>query len=90
MRIVGSGHETGTSDCCFYFGYNGRLGASRADYRMEETEIMGGRVLAHDADKRNLAMRAKELALPECPKTIFFTGKLPRRAKVELVQKISS
>ncbi len=61
-----------------------------ADYRTEGTEIMGGRVLAHDADKRKLAMRAKELALPECPKTIFFTGQLPRRAKVGLMQKISS
>jgi hypothetical protein len=61
-----------------------------ADYKIEGTEIMGGRVLAHDADKRNLAMRAKDLALPEYPKTIFFTGRLPRRAKVGLMQKISS
>lgn len=61
-----------------------------ADCRIEGTEIMGGRVLAHDADKRNLAMRAKDLTLPESPKTIFFTGQLPRRAKVGLMQKITS
>lgn len=61
-----------------------------ADYRIEGTEIMGGRVLAHDADKRNLAMRAKDLTLPESPKTIFFTGKWPRRAKVGLMQKVNS
>ena len=61
-----------------------------ADYKIEGTEIMGGRVLAHDADKRNLAMRAKDLALPECPKTVFFTGKWPRRAKVGLMQKTNS
>lgn len=61
-----------------------------ADYKIEGTEIMGGRVLAHDADKRNLAMRAKDLTLPESPKTIFFTGKWPRRSKVGLMQKINS
>lgn len=59
------------------------------DFTKEGDEISGGRVLMHDKDKRNLAQRAQHESFPDTPKTIYFTGQLPKRRRIGLLQKIN-
>ena len=60
-----------------------------ANFRKEGVEILGGKVLMHDKDKRNLAQRAQHESFPDTPKTVYFTGQLPNRRRIGLLQKIN-
>lgn len=60
-----------------------------ANFRKEGVEILGGKVLMHDKDKRNLAERAQHESFPDMPKTVYYTGQLPNRRKIGLLQKIN-
>lgn len=52
-------------------------------------EILGGKVLVHDPDKRNMALRGKEFIPQYARATHFYTGTFPKRATIGLIRKIS-
>ena len=57
-----------------------------AEPRKNGIEILGGIVLLHEADKRNMALRARDLVKKHANVTHFFTGKLPKRSSLGLLQ----
>lgn len=52
-------------------------------------ELIGGKVLLHDKDKGQLAIKAQQVQLPDMPKRVFYTGKVPKNGKVGLMKRIS-
>jgi len=60
-----------------------------ANFSKEGVEILGGMVLMHDKDKRNLAQRAQNESFPDTPKTVYYTGQFPNRRKIGLLRKVN-
>lgn len=58
------------------------------NFRIEGTELMGGKVLFHDKNKKDLALRAQQTPLPNTPKMVYYTGTLPNRPSVGLMLKV--
>ncbi|MFM9947635.1 MAG: hypothetical protein ACKV1O_06820 [Saprospiraceae bacterium] len=59
------------------------------DFTKEGVEILGGKVLMHDMDKRNLTQRAQNESFPDTPKTVYYTGQFPNRRKIGLLRKVN-
>lgn len=61
-----------------------------ADPQVEGLEIQGGKVLAHDPEKRNMAVQGKDLIRLYARVTHFYTGEVPKTAKIGLIRRIES
>lgn len=60
-----------------------------ASPKKEGTKIVGGTVLVHDASKRLLALQARDLIKNYPSATHFYTGEMPKYAKIGIIKKIS-
>lgn len=56
--------------------------------RKKEGKILGGIVLVHEPSKRDMALRGRDLIKKYERTTHIFTGKLPVRATIGLIQKV--
>jgi len=56
---------------------------------IEGIEIMGGKVLVHNPDKRSMAMQGRNLIPQYARATHFYTGTFPKRATIGLMRRIS-
>ena len=57
--------------------------------RKKDTHILGGRILLHEADKRELALKGRDLIRQYPDVNHFYTGKFPTHARIGLLRKIS-
>ena len=57
--------------------------------KKEGTKIIGGIVLVHHADKRLMALQARDLIKDYPSATHFYTGEMPQYAKIGIIKKIS-
>jgi hypothetical protein len=53
------------------------------------TKIIGGTVLVHHADKRQMALQGRDLIKNYPSATHFYTGEMPHYAKIGIIKKIS-
>jgi hypothetical protein len=53
------------------------------------TEIVGGIVLAHNADKRLMALEGRDLIKNHAATAHFYTGEMPKYAKIGVIKKIN-
>ncbi len=53
------------------------------------TQILGGKVLLHEADKRDLALKGKDLIRRYPDVNHFYTGEFPSHAHIGLLKKIT-
>jgi hypothetical protein len=60
-----------------------------ASPKKEGSKIIGGTVLVHDADKRLMALQARDLIKNHPSATHFYTGEMPHYAKIGIIKKIS-
>jgi hypothetical protein len=61
-----------------------------ASPQKEGIEIVGGIVLAHNTDKRLMALEGRDL-IKNYPSTAhFYTGEMPKYAKIGIIKKISA
>lgn len=58
--------------------------------RTEGLKILGGTVLVHDADKRKMALQAREIFKEHKNLLHFFTGETPRIAKIGTFRKLET
>ncbi len=58
------------------------------DVKAQDLEVLGGKVVLHDQDKHNLALRAQQVVLPDTPKRLIYTGQLPKHAKIGLMRQV--
>ena len=58
--------------------------------RKNGSHILGGKVLLHEADKRNLALKGRDLIRQFPDVNHFYTGEFPKRARIGLLKKIAS
>ncbi len=56
----------------------------------ENVEILGGTVILHDPEKRNMALRGRDLIKKYARVTHFFTGEMPKRATIGLMRKVQT
>jgi hypothetical protein len=61
-----------------------------ASPKKEGTKIVGGTVLVHDADKRLMALQARDLIKNYPSATHFYTGEMPKYAKIGIIKKVNS
>jgi hypothetical protein len=61
-----------------------------ANTRKNGTQILGGRLLLHEADKRDLALKGRDLIHQNTDVNHFYTGEFPSRPRIGLLRKISS
>lgn len=61
-----------------------------ANPQKEGRHLLGGQVLLFDHDKREFALKAKELIRTNVGLTHFFTGELPRQGHIGLARKSGS
>jgi translation elongation factor EF-Ts len=61
-----------------------------ADAQMDGINILGGKVLLHESDKRNLALKGRDLIKNHTKTTHFYTGDLPKRRTIGLMRKIEN
>lgn len=54
----------------------------------KEGKILGGIVLVHEPSKRDMALKGRDLIKKHEHTTHIFTGKLPVRATIGLIQKV--
>lgn len=57
--------------------------------RKDATRILGGKVLLHESDKRNLALKGRDLIRQFPDVNHFYTGEFPKRAHIGLLRKIA-
>ena len=57
--------------------------------KKEGVKIIGGTVLVHHADKRLMALQARDLIKNHPSATHFYTGEMPKYAKIGIIKKIS-
>ncbi len=61
------------------------------DAQVEGVDVIGGRILLHNKDKRELALMAQQQqqALATMSKKLFFTGTPPKHRRVGLLRKVT-
>jgi hypothetical protein len=57
--------------------------------RKKDTQILGGKILLHEVDKRELALKGKDLIRQYPNVNHFYTGEFPTHARIGLLRKIS-
>ena len=57
--------------------------------RKNGPHILGGKVLLHEADKRNLALKGRDLIRQFPDVNHFYTGEFPKRARIGLLKKLT-
>lgn len=60
-----------------------------ANTRKNGSQILGGKILLHEADKRVLAIKGKDLIRQNPNVSHFYTGEFPVKAHIGLLRKIS-
>jgi hypothetical protein len=60
-----------------------------ASPKKEGIKIIGGTVLVHHADKRLMALEARNLIKNYPTATHFYTGEMPKYAKIGVIKKIN-
>ena len=60
-----------------------------ASPKKEGIKIIGGTVLVHHADKRLMALEARDLIKNHPSATHFYTGEMPKYAKIGVIKKIN-
>ena len=60
-----------------------------AHTRKNGVQILGGKVLLHEVDKRNLALKGKDLIRQYPDVNHFYTGEFPSNARIGLLKKIT-
>jgi hypothetical protein len=61
-----------------------------ADAQKEGASILGGHVLCNDSDKRQFALKAKDLIRLHQQVTHFFTGEITKQARTGLMRKVGA
>ena len=61
-----------------------------ANTQKEGMNILGGTVLLHDSDKRQLAIKGRDLIKNHTKTTHFYTGDIPKRRTIGLMRKIEN
>ncbi len=61
-----------------------------ASPQKEGIKIVGGIVLAHNVDKRLMALEGRDLIKNHASTTHFYTGEMPKYAKIGIIKKISA
>ena len=61
-----------------------------ASPQKEGIKIVGGVVLAHNADKRLMALEGRDLIKNHTSTTHFYTSEMPKYAKIGIIKKISA
>jgi hypothetical protein len=61
-----------------------------ASPQKEGIKIVGGIVLAHNADKRLMALEGRDLIKNHASTTHFYTGEMPKYAKIGIIKKIGA
>ena len=57
--------------------------------RKKDTQILGGKVILHEADKRELALKGKDLIRKYPDVNHFYTGEFPSQRRIGLMRRIS-
>jgi hypothetical protein len=58
-----------------------------ASAQKEGIKIVGGIVLAHNADKRLMALEGRDLIKNHASTTHFYTGEMPKYAQIGIIKK---
>lgn len=61
-----------------------------ANTQEEGMNILGGTVLLHESDKRQLALKGRDLIKNHTKTTHFYTGEFPKRRTIGLMRKIEN
>jgi hypothetical protein len=59
-----------------------------ANPEIKDVEILGGTVILHDPEKRNMALRGKDLIKNYQSVTHYFTGETPKHRTIGLMRRI--
>ena len=60
-----------------------------ASTQRDDNKIVGGIVLVHNADKREMALQAREIIKNHADTAHFYTGEFPKIRRIGLMRKIS-
>lgn len=61
-----------------------------ASPQKEGIKIVGGIVLAHNADKRLMALEGRDLIKNHAATAHFYTGEMPKYAKIGVIRKVTT